>query len=242
MVAQCLRDPGVPVGWDYWSSYKIALFLSFFQLFPSSTTRFTSFCPLVENKYLHLTLSAAWRLLWRAVMTGPFLWAYHNLSNSVRPCGFPLGWISIWTCHSTSISSGSSPFFSCSSFIQELFWTGVFDNPIPPLMPCLSTGSRINKFSLSTLIYPNKNTQTNSLDKKTSSIFLLPPRSTLVLDTRINLTRMQLPIFICVGFRSHLVFNIHWCCPYLANVLAVMSVSLYGWSQGNMAQEWEEWW
>lgn len=119
---------------------------------------------------------------------------------------------------------------------------GFFDNPILSLMPCLSTGSRINKFSLSTLIYPNKNTQTNSLDKKSSSIFLLPPRSTLVLDTRINLTRMQLPIFLCVGFRSHLVFNIHWCCPYLANVLAVMSVSLYGWSQGNLAQEWEEWW
>ena len=64
----------VQVNWDCWSSYTIALLLSFFQLFPNSTTGFSSFSPLVGCKYLHLTLPAAFWVFQRAIMIGPFLW------------------------------------------------------------------------------------------------------------------------------------------------------------------------
>jgi hypothetical protein len=59
------------------------------------------FCPLVGCKYLHLTLSAACWVFWRAVMLGPFLWALHSLSNSVRPWDLPLSWIPLWACRWT---------------------------------------------------------------------------------------------------------------------------------------------
>jgi hypothetical protein len=36
---------GVQVSWDCWSSYGVALLLSFFQPFPNSTTGVTGFCP-----------------------------------------------------------------------------------------------------------------------------------------------------------------------------------------------------
>jgi hypothetical protein len=71
LVAQCLRDPQVQVSWDLWSSYGVALLLSFFQLFSNSTTMVTSFCPLVECKYLYLTLSAACWTFQRIDMIGP---------------------------------------------------------------------------------------------------------------------------------------------------------------------------
>jgi hypothetical protein len=51
---------GEQVNWDCWSSYRVALFLSFFQ--PSliqQLTEVSCFCPLVECKYVHLTLLAA---------------------------------------------------------------------------------------------------------------------------------------------------------------------------------------
>ena len=38
-----------------WSSYRVTLFLSFFQLLPNSATGVSSFSPLVGGKYLHLT-------------------------------------------------------------------------------------------------------------------------------------------------------------------------------------------
>jgi hypothetical protein len=44
LVVQCLRDLGGPVNWDYWSSYSVALFLSFFQLFPNFLTMFSDKC------------------------------------------------------------------------------------------------------------------------------------------------------------------------------------------------------
>ena len=50
---------GVQVSWDCWSCYKVTLLLNFFQLYPNSTTGFSSFCPLVGLKYLHLKFSAA---------------------------------------------------------------------------------------------------------------------------------------------------------------------------------------
>lgn len=70
LVAQCVRalcgsklidTAGLPIG--------VAL-LSFCQLFPNSTTRVLSFCPLIGHKYPNLTLSAAWCASWRAVMIG----------------------------------------------------------------------------------------------------------------------------------------------------------------------------
>jgi hypothetical protein len=36
---------GVQVNWDCWSSYRVTLLLTFFQLFPNSTTGVCSFCP-----------------------------------------------------------------------------------------------------------------------------------------------------------------------------------------------------
>jgi hypothetical protein len=51
-----------------------------------------------------------------AVMIGPFLWAFHTLSNSVRPWGLPSSWIQLWTCCWTFFSSGPSPFLSLQFF------------------------------------------------------------------------------------------------------------------------------
>jgi hypothetical protein len=59
---------GILINWDCWSFYRVTLLLGFFHLFPNLTTGFSSSCPLVGCKYLHLTLSAAcWvfqRQLW----------------------------------------------------------------------------------------------------------------------------------------------------------------------------------
>ena len=67
---------GVQVNWDCWSSLQG--WLSFFQDSSNSTTGVSSFCPLVRCKYLHLTLSAACCVFWRAVMISTFLWALHR--------------------------------------------------------------------------------------------------------------------------------------------------------------------
>jgi hypothetical protein len=99
---------GIQINWDCWSSYRIALPLSFFQR--NSSTGVNCFCPLVGWRYLYLTLSAACWIFWRAVMIGPILWVFHNLDSSVRPWGLPLRWIPLWACHSNFFSSGSSPF------------------------------------------------------------------------------------------------------------------------------------
>jgi hypothetical protein len=64
---------GVQVSWDCWFSYRVTLLVSFFQLFPNSTTGIPGFCPLVGCKYLHLTLSAACWPFGGAVMLGFFL-------------------------------------------------------------------------------------------------------------------------------------------------------------------------
>ena len=57
---------------DCWSSYRIALYLNFFQLLPNSTTGVSCFCPLLGCKYLNLILSAACWVFGRAVMIGLF--------------------------------------------------------------------------------------------------------------------------------------------------------------------------
>ena len=155
LVAQCLRDHGVHVSWDCWSSPRVALLLSFFQIFPYSNTRVSSFCPLVGCKYLHLILSAACWVFWRAIMMGPFLLAHHSLSSSVRPWGLPMSWIPGWACRWTSLSSDSSPFLSLQFFqsrtiMSQSFW--LWDgNPFSHLMSSLSAWSGLYKFPLPTV-------------------------------------------------------------------------------------------
>jgi hypothetical protein len=89
---------GVQVNWDCCSSYRVALLLRFFQLFPKSTTGVSSFCSLVGCKYRHLSASC-W-VFWRAVMIGLYLWALYSLSqsNSTRPWSLLLSWIPLWLC------------------------------------------------------------------------------------------------------------------------------------------------
>jgi hypothetical protein len=64
---------GVLVNWDCWSSYGVALLLSFFQLFPNLTTGVPSFCPLVGCQYLCLTHSAVCWASQRAAILGSCL-------------------------------------------------------------------------------------------------------------------------------------------------------------------------
>ena len=106
LVVQCLRDPRDP------SLLRILVLLQccpsllrilvllqccpspqLLPAFPNSTTEVSSFCQLVGCKYLHLSLSADYWVIQRAVMIGPFLWAHHGLSNSVKPLGLCLSWI-----------------------------------------------------------------------------------------------------------------------------------------------------
>jgi hypothetical protein len=41
----CVSVQEILARWDCWSSYGVTLLLSFFQIFPNSTTGFPSFCP-----------------------------------------------------------------------------------------------------------------------------------------------------------------------------------------------------
>jgi hypothetical protein len=154
----------VQVSWDWWSSYRVALLLTFFQFSPNSTTVITSFCPLVGCKYLHLTLSAAYCFFWRAVMIGPFLRGLHSLSNSIRPWSLPLSWTPLWVCHWTFFSSDFSPFpspqffqratvmsqtFDCGMATPSLTWCPVFlleVGSIRPLSLLLGISSKVPPF------------------------------------------------------------------------------------------------
>jgi len=69
LVIQYLRDLGVQINWDCWSSYRVALLLSFLQFFPNSPREISSFCSLPGGTYLHLILSAACWVFWKAVNT-----------------------------------------------------------------------------------------------------------------------------------------------------------------------------
>jgi hypothetical protein len=103
-----------------------ALLLSFFQLFPDSTTGDPGFCPLVGCKYLHLTLSAACWASWRTAVLATWLQVQRSVSNSVRPWGLPLSWIPILACHWTSFPPGSSPlslqFPQTGIILGQSFW------------------------------------------------------------------------------------------------------------------------
>ena len=51
--------PGLQVNWDCWSSCRVTLLFSIFQVFANSTSGVTSLCTLVGCKDLYLTHSAA---------------------------------------------------------------------------------------------------------------------------------------------------------------------------------------
>jgi len=52
--------PRLQISWHCWSSCRVTLLLSFFQLLPNSTTGVTSFCPLVGCLHLLALLAACW--------------------------------------------------------------------------------------------------------------------------------------------------------------------------------------
>jgi hypothetical protein len=110
---------GFQIDWDCWFTYRIALLLSFFQLFPNSTTGVNSFCPLVGCKYLHLTLLTSCWVFWSTVMLGPFLWELNSISNIDRPWDLPLSWIPLWAVAGPFFPQAFLPFHPCSSFRQE---------------------------------------------------------------------------------------------------------------------------
>jgi hypothetical protein len=64
-----IETAGAPAGSPF-SSASFSL--------PYFNNRVSCFCPLVGCKYLHLTLSAACWVFWRAVMLGPLLWVLHT--------------------------------------------------------------------------------------------------------------------------------------------------------------------
>jgi hypothetical protein len=165
--------------WDRWSSYRVSFLLSFFQLFPNSTTGFTSYCLLVGCKYLHLTLSAAFWAFWKAVMIckhtiAPlivsgleiFLWAESQFGPETRP-PFPQAFLHICLC---------------SSFRQELLWVrvSVCGMAIHPSTwcPCLSTGGasvHCRAFHLMSLpLSPESVSLPRSLVHSRGSLNLLP--------------------------------------------------------------------
>jgi hypothetical protein len=147
---------GGQVSWDCWSFYRVAILLSLFQLFSNSTTGVSSSYKLVGCKYLHVTLSAACWVLGE-VTIGLFLWALHSISNSVRlwaplpasPARFQLG-----PATGPPLPLAYLQFCPFSSFRQKQLWVRVWlwdGNPIPQLMPYLSTGGGLYKFPLPTV-------------------------------------------------------------------------------------------
>jgi hypothetical protein len=91
-----------------WSSYMIALHLSFFQHFLiqqqgwANSVHWLGANMCIWHFDLHI---GSFR-----EHIGPFLWAFYRLSNSVRPWDFPLSWIPLRACHWAFFSSGCSPF------------------------------------------------------------------------------------------------------------------------------------
>jgi hypothetical protein len=158
---------GIPVDWDCWSSYKVTLFLSFFHLFPNSTTRVTSFYLVIGCKYLHLTLSAAWLVSLRAVMIVSLCeHSIHSLGNNVMPWGLPLIWIPFWACLWTSFPLSpllSLHFYQIGTIMGQSFDCGM---AIPHFMSCLLAGGGLYNFPFLTV---------GSLTSSPGS--LSPPRS-----------------------------------------------------------------
>jgi hypothetical protein len=140
---------GFQVNWDCWSSYRVTL-LSFFQPFPNSTTGVLCFCPLVGCNYLPLTLLAACWVFQSVIMIGPFVWALHSFSNSVRPWDLPLSWIPLWACRWTFFSLGSSPFPSLQFFQTGTNMGQSCDCGMATLSLTWCPGGRLYKFPFPT--------------------------------------------------------------------------------------------
>jgi hypothetical protein len=143
---------GVQVNWYCWYSNWVSLFLSFFQLFPNSTTGVSSFYPLVGCKYLHLIPSAGCWVFCNVVMLVAFLWALHSLSQILGPphnLDLTLG-LSLDPLFLRLLSISIPAFLSVMNNYRSEFWPWV-GNSLPHLMPCLSAGGGFYKFPLPTV-------------------------------------------------------------------------------------------
>lgn len=153
----------VQVSWDCWFSFVVALLLSFFQLFPNSTTGVPSFCSLVGCKYLLLSQSTA-RWASQRVCYAPVC---EHTRTSILVSG--LG-VSPWDGSQFGLVTGPPfpqcllHFCPCSSFRLGQFWVSIWlwdDNSFSHLMPCptlqvSSTGSLspLLGISLRTKLWP----------------------------------------------------------------------------------------
>jgi hypothetical protein len=137
----------VQVNWDWWSSYRVALLLSFLQSFPNSTTGVSCFCPLVRYKYLPLTLSAAWWVFQSAVILGPFC---ECSIASVIVSGY-WTWVGPLFGPVPGLYFPQAPFYfhPCNFFRQEKLWVRVVTVGFPP--PLFDAGGELYKFPLTTV-------------------------------------------------------------------------------------------
>ena len=69
-------------------------------------------------------------------MISPFFWMFQSLTNSVRPWGLPLSWISPWACLQTFFPRAVLHFQSCSSSRQEKLQVRVLTVATPSLTGC----------------------------------------------------------------------------------------------------------
>jgi hypothetical protein len=145
----------VQVSWNCWSSYRVTLLLSFFQLFPNSITGVPRFFFLVCCKYLHLT-----QLLVGPPRRQPCYTPVckHTIESVMVP---DLG---VFSWYRSQFGPVAGPPFPqtllhvcpCSSFSEEQFWVRVLDcgmvAPFFQVMPCLFIYFlKMSLFYLSTL-------------------------------------------------------------------------------------------
>jgi len=120
---------GIQVNWDSWSSYRVVLILSFFQLSPNSTTGVRSFSPLVGCTYLHLTLSVASWGFWRAVMIDPLFCEFTIASVMLSVLDTsPWAGSHFWSDSVHPFPQAFLHFYPHSFFKEKPFWVTVFDS------------------------------------------------------------------------------------------------------------------
>jgi hypothetical protein len=143
---------GVQVNWEYWSSYRVNLLLSIFSpslIQPQGSAGSLHWlgANICICQFSLLVPSSR-----SVVILGPFLWALHNISNSVRPWDLSLSWIPLWACCWVLFSSGSSSFpflqfFQIGTIMGQSFNCRMA-TPLPHLMPHLLPGGRLYKVPL----------------------------------------------------------------------------------------------
>jgi hypothetical protein len=115
---------GVQINWECWSSYRVALFLSFFQSFPNLTTGVSSFCPLVGCTCL---VSFCEHSIASVIVSGlrNSSWAASQFESTTGP----------------SFSQAPLHFHPCSSFRQEQLWVRILTEgwQTPPSFDALSS-------------------------------------------------------------------------------------------------------